>query len=281
MTIAAGHRGDKTIEILKVNRSEGVVIRSPAFRKNTRTLRCKEYFYGPRGNLMPHSQTIKFNELRMFKIGGNARAPTSALPIGELDLTLCLDAGWQTNSTFNVPIPSYGKVLRVPTTSYATTWENLWAALYRCPIRGRPVAYNASNTIRQGADADFGSSLPCCISRRALDKQHRWLLVHHKYRHDRKYDNISGTLPGKNAEQVLTRWHIEILSRLMSATALYIYAVSAPDGHLRIRSAYSHMSARLDQEGWLGPRATPVSLQAVFSLNTLQSAETEVTGFDP
>ena len=76
-------RGDRKIEILKVNRSEGVVTRSSAFRKNTRTLRCKEYFYGPMGNLMPHSQTIRFNELRIFKIGGNARAPSSALPIGK------------------------------------------------------------------------------------------------------------------------------------------------------------------------------------------------------
>lgn len=67
---------------MKVTRSEGVVTRSPAFRKGTRTRRCKEYFYGPHGNLMPHSQTVRFHELKVYRIGGGPRAPTSALPIG-------------------------------------------------------------------------------------------------------------------------------------------------------------------------------------------------------
>lgn len=83
---AAACRGERNIEILKVSRSEGVVTRSPAFRKSARLLRCKEYFYGPQGNLMPHSQTAKFSELRIFKIGGGARAPSSALPIGGLHI---------------------------------------------------------------------------------------------------------------------------------------------------------------------------------------------------
>lgn len=75
-------RASRDVEILKVNRSEGVVTRSPALRKTTRTLRCKEYFYGPLGNLMPHAQTLKFSDLKFFKIGASARAPSSALPIG-------------------------------------------------------------------------------------------------------------------------------------------------------------------------------------------------------
>lgn len=83
-------RGNKNTEILKVNRSEGVVTRSPAFRKSTRTLRCKEYFYGPQNNLLPHAQTLRFSELRFFKIGGSARAPSSALPIGEPHSHCCL-----------------------------------------------------------------------------------------------------------------------------------------------------------------------------------------------
>lgn len=75
-------RSNKKCEVLKVTRSEGVVTRSTAFRKSTRTLRCREYFYGPQGNLMPHSQTLRFHELKIYKIGGGPRAPTSALPIG-------------------------------------------------------------------------------------------------------------------------------------------------------------------------------------------------------
>ena len=77
-------RSNKDIEILKVTRSEGVVTRSTVFRKNTRTLRCKEYFYGPQGNLMPHSQTVRLSDLKIYRIGGGPRAPTSALPIGEV-----------------------------------------------------------------------------------------------------------------------------------------------------------------------------------------------------
>ena len=79
----SGPRSNKDCEVLKVTRSEGVVTRSPAFRKSTRTLRCREYFYGPLGNLMPHSQTLRFHELKIYKIGGGHKAPSSALPIGQ------------------------------------------------------------------------------------------------------------------------------------------------------------------------------------------------------
>ena len=42
----------------------------------------REYFYGPRGDLSPHSQTVRWDELRLYAVGGGPRAPTSALPIG-------------------------------------------------------------------------------------------------------------------------------------------------------------------------------------------------------
>jgi len=66
-----------------VTRSEGVVTRSSAYRKSSRTLRCREYFYGPLGNLMPHSQSLPFKDLHIYKIGSGHRAPSSALPIGK------------------------------------------------------------------------------------------------------------------------------------------------------------------------------------------------------
>lgn len=51
-------------------------------RKAARTQRVREYFYGVRGDLSPHSQTVRADELRLYRIGGGPRAPTSALPLG-------------------------------------------------------------------------------------------------------------------------------------------------------------------------------------------------------
>lgn len=63
--------------------------RTPPVRKQARMQRVKEYFYGVRGDLSPHSQTIRLDDLRIYRIGGGPRAPTSALPIGA-DLSPCL-----------------------------------------------------------------------------------------------------------------------------------------------------------------------------------------------
>lgn len=51
-------------------------------RKAARTQRVREYFYGVRGDLSPHSQTVRADELRLYRIGGGPRAPSSALPLG-------------------------------------------------------------------------------------------------------------------------------------------------------------------------------------------------------
>ena len=56
--------------------------RPPAVRKQARMQRVREYFYGVRGDLSPHSQTVRLDDLRIYRIGGGPRAPTSALPIG-------------------------------------------------------------------------------------------------------------------------------------------------------------------------------------------------------
>ena len=63
--------------------------RTPPVRKQARMQRVREYFYGVRGDLSPHSQTIRLDDLRIYRIGGGPRAPTSALPIGT-DLSACL-----------------------------------------------------------------------------------------------------------------------------------------------------------------------------------------------
>ena len=42
----------------------------------------RDYFYGIHGDLNPHSQSLGFNEIHIYRVGGGPRAPSSALPIG-------------------------------------------------------------------------------------------------------------------------------------------------------------------------------------------------------
>ena len=67
---------------MRLPKSGGVVMRPPALRKQARATRVREYFYGARAELSPHSRTLGFSELRVYRVGGGPRAPTSALPIG-------------------------------------------------------------------------------------------------------------------------------------------------------------------------------------------------------
>ena len=75
--------------MVRLHSSGGVVSRTPAVRKQARMQRVREYFYGVRGDLSPHSQTVRLDDLRIYRIGGGPRAPTSALPIGA-DAFACL-----------------------------------------------------------------------------------------------------------------------------------------------------------------------------------------------
>ena len=93
-------RAQQGVELLRLHASGGVVSRTGPVRKQARTQRVREYFYGVRGDLAPHSQTARLDDLRIYRIGGGPRAPTSALPIGALvtfpfaSLLLCsADAG--------------------------------------------------------------------------------------------------------------------------------------------------------------------------------------------
>ena len=72
------------VEVVKLPKSGGVVARSPAVRKAARTQRVREYFYGPKGDLLPHVVELAFDEVPIFKVGGKPRADASALPIGEV-----------------------------------------------------------------------------------------------------------------------------------------------------------------------------------------------------
>ena len=83
------NRPREDVAVVRLHSSGGVVTRSPPQRKAARTQRVRDYFYGARGDLSPHSQTVGFDDLRFYRVGGGPRAPSSALPIGALSQYYC------------------------------------------------------------------------------------------------------------------------------------------------------------------------------------------------
>jgi len=73
----------KFVKVVWQPKSGGVVSRSSEQRDVLRDNRVKQYFYGPNGNLFPHSFDVKFDELkeRIYKIGA-PELPASCLPLG-------------------------------------------------------------------------------------------------------------------------------------------------------------------------------------------------------
>ncbi|GAM21773.1 hypothetical protein SAMD00019534_049480, partial [Acytostelium subglobosum LB1] len=70
------------MKVMKLPKSGGVFLRSSTFRKNTRNLRIREYFYGMLGDLCPHITIVDFKDVVIYRTGGGPAAPLSALPIG-------------------------------------------------------------------------------------------------------------------------------------------------------------------------------------------------------
>ncbi|KAF4533321.1 hypothetical protein B566_EDAN004442 [Ephemera danica] len=62
-------------------KSGGVVERSGAARAEARDSRVREYFYGLRTPLYPHSFDVRFSDVRIYKIGAPA-LPDSCMPLG-------------------------------------------------------------------------------------------------------------------------------------------------------------------------------------------------------
>ena len=58
------------IVVEKIPRSEGVVARSPAIRKDARKQRIREYFYGKDGSFGPHASTVSFDDVTLVKLSG-------------------------------------------------------------------------------------------------------------------------------------------------------------------------------------------------------------------
>lgn len=60
----------RAVSVVKLPKSGGVVAREADKRKQARTNRVREYFYGPMNNLQPQSQTVAAEKLSVFRIGG-------------------------------------------------------------------------------------------------------------------------------------------------------------------------------------------------------------------
>jgi len=74
--------GSQPPDVVKLSSSGGVVARSKEFRQQARKDRVQTYFYGPGGDLCPHSRVVHFNDLHVHRISKLNAAPLSALPIG-------------------------------------------------------------------------------------------------------------------------------------------------------------------------------------------------------
>ncbi|KAB2613925.1 CLP1-like protein [Pyrus ussuriensis x Pyrus communis] len=70
------------VDVVKLQKSGGVVSRNAKFRQKSRSHRIREYFYGLANDLSPHSNIANFSDFSVFWIGGGPQAPRSALPIG-------------------------------------------------------------------------------------------------------------------------------------------------------------------------------------------------------
>lgn len=77
---SAGRR----VDCVALRKSGGVVVRPVEARRAARSQRTREYFYGPSSgpHLSPHAGSARFDDLRVYRVGGGPRAPPSALPVG-------------------------------------------------------------------------------------------------------------------------------------------------------------------------------------------------------
>ncbi|KAL0297206.1 UNVERIFIED_CONTAM: protein CLP1 [Sesamum radiatum] len=70
------------VDVVKLQKSGGVVSRNAKVRQKARAYRIREYFYGLANDLSPHSNIANFSDLYIYRVGGGPQAPRSALPAG-------------------------------------------------------------------------------------------------------------------------------------------------------------------------------------------------------
>ncbi|CAI0453509.1 unnamed protein product [Linum tenue] len=75
-------RNKPNVDVVKLQKSGGVVSRTQKLRQRSRSFRIREYYYGISNDLSPHSNIANFNDLFVYRVGGGPQAPRSALPIG-------------------------------------------------------------------------------------------------------------------------------------------------------------------------------------------------------
>ncbi|KAJ2782615.1 Cleavage polyadenylation factor subunit clp1 [Coemansia javaensis] len=72
------------IAVLRLPRSGGAVDRSPAFRQLLNAKVVRQYFYGtPRDEAASFSTVVNFDDIAVLRVGEDAVAPSSTLPLGE------------------------------------------------------------------------------------------------------------------------------------------------------------------------------------------------------
>lgn len=71
----------KTTHVVFLQKSGGVVERSKNLRSEARDTRIREYFYGKRTPLYPHSFDVKWTDIQICKVGAPA-LPDSCMPLG-------------------------------------------------------------------------------------------------------------------------------------------------------------------------------------------------------
>ncbi|KAK6913201.1 Clp1, N-terminal beta-sandwich domain [Dillenia turbinata] len=70
------------VDVVKLQKSGGVVSRNTRVRQKARSYRIRKYFYGLSNDPSPHSNIANFSDLVVYRVGGGPQAPRSALPIG-------------------------------------------------------------------------------------------------------------------------------------------------------------------------------------------------------
>ncbi|KAJ0043642.1 hypothetical protein Pint_19302 [Pistacia integerrima] len=70
------------VDVVKLQKSGGVVSRNAKVRQKARSYRIREYFYGLTNDFSPHANVANISDLHVYRIGGGPQAPRSALPIG-------------------------------------------------------------------------------------------------------------------------------------------------------------------------------------------------------
>ncbi|XP_055625161.1 protein CLP1 homolog [Toxorhynchites rutilus septentrionalis] len=72
---------DRSVQVIFMPKSGGIVVRTRSQRAEARDNRIREYFYGSKMPLYPHSFDVKFSDVKIFKIG-SPPLPDSCLPLG-------------------------------------------------------------------------------------------------------------------------------------------------------------------------------------------------------